>query len=366
VGMSNMLVRAYGRNTPSAPLELISSTGRTDAAGRFELFVRSGRATVFDLRITPGPGKRAASLVRRNVQLTDPLLITPGAPATIAPVRYPALPASVRYQLPISGPDPAGGRRPAVGATTTFSATLVTGTLETVTYETTAVVNSRGVAEVELIPGTAAAGRPYRVSVVPTAAAQYGAIWDTQMTLGPPPPGAADVLLPEVELPRRVFVTGRVVEPDGTAAAMISVRPQLGRSFLSSLSPETLERIALVGLPEATTDASGIFTVYLDSQLVGLTPTFDFELVPPSASRLSRWSRDNVTMPASPDMKVNLQDVTLPRTTLATGTVRDEMGAPVPDAEVRVYMRSGHAVSRLRTLARSDLDGKVVLHLPSP
>ena len=98
-----------------------------------------------------------------------------------------------------------------------------------------------------------------------------------------------------------------------------------------------------------------------------MNATYDLELIPPSASRLPRWSRDGVTLGAQAPEKLDLDMTPLPATTLATGTVLDKtLGAAVPDAEVRVYMRDADTRARLRTLARSDKDGKVVLVLPSP
>ncbi len=363
-GVDNMLVRAYVRRTSGAR-ELVSSTGRTGPNGRFELYLPLADASLFDLVVTPGPGKRWPSLSRRGVRVSSAALAD-GATSDLPPIMYPAFPSIGTYQLPVAGPDAAGGRKPAIGATVTFATTLSEGSVDTVTYETSATVSSRGLADVELVPGVLSQNRMYRVSVVPMPSAQHAARWDAMVPVGPPNPstGSGGVLA-ELELQRRIYVTGKLVDAQGLPAVNVNVKPQLSTAFVNSLPADTLARVISVGLPEVTTSPAGTFAIYLDATLSGRTPLYDFELVPPGGSRLPRWSRDSVTLGGITDYKLELDEIVLPRTALATGTVKDVQGSPVPDAEVRVYMRD-QTSARLRTLAKSDKDGQVVLVLPLP
>jgi hypothetical protein len=365
-GKNGMQVRAYARSPVAgeAP-ELISSTGTTDADGRYAIWLPVGRANLFDLVVSPGPGKDDATLTRKGVRVSDASL-TSGV-SSLASIAYPALPDRATYELPVMGPVAAGGSREAVGATVLFSATLSAGPVDTVTYEAQASVDARGLASAKLVPGALDANRMYKVTVLPPANAQQGARWDAQIALGPPPPGGNGGVLPEMELPKRVFITGKILDYTGAGAGSMNIRPQLSASFLASLSEEQRRRVAAIALPEVTANDSGVFTVYLDRTLVGMDAGYDLELIPPSASRLPRWSRDGVLLGAKSADRIELDMTPLPATTLATGTVLDkQLGAPVPDAEVRVYMRDADTRARLRTLARSDKDGKVVLVLPSP
>src|SRR4029453_13069166 len=101
---------------------LVSSTGKTDADGRFEIFLPQGRSSIFDLRIAPGPGVKAPWMVRKGVRPTP----TAGTRMALSDaIRYPAMPNAVKYRLPVAGFDASGGRKAAIGATVTFSSTLL-------------------------------------------------------------------------------------------------------------------------------------------------------------------------------------------------------------------------------------------------
>jgi hypothetical protein len=352
VGIPGMIVRAYGQRTTSEPRELVSSTGKTDADGRFEIYLPTGRAGLFDLRVTPGPGVRAASLERKGVRPATTAL-TSGLVA-VEPVRYPALPLPVRYQLPVAGADAAGGRKPALGAAVSFRSTLLVTATDEVTYETQTEVGTSGLAEVDLVPGVLEQNRTYEVTVLPLANTLQGARWDATLSIGP-----QGGVLAELDLPSRVLVSGTVRDADGKPVNKVTVRPQLTSTFVPGSD--------LVGLrlPEVTTNEAGQFSVFLDGQLAGVAAEYDLELIPPGGSGLPRWSRDRVSPPGD-QSRVDLGDLALPAASLVSGIVRDEMGAPVADAEIRVYMRDGSAMSRQRALAKSDAEGKIELVLPAP
>jgi hypothetical protein len=361
-GMPGMVVRAYGQLTSSAPLELVSSTGRTDEEGRFEIFLPTGRSSLFDLRITPGVGVRAASLVRKSVR---PTLGQSVGASVLEPIRYPALPRPVRYQLPVAGADAAGGRKAALGATVIFSSTLLATATDTVTYQTQAEVGTAGLAEPDLIPGVLEQNRAYQVTVLPLANTLQGARWDASVSVGPPNPVTGDGgVLAELDLPARVLVSGTVRDADGKTVNKLTVRPQLAAGFVAGAGAD-LERVAAVRLPEVTTNDQGLFSVYLDRALAGLDAGYDLELLPPGGSVLPRWSRDQVSPPRD-DARLELGDLGLPRASLVSGVVTDEGGTPVADAEIRVYMRVGAASARQRALAKSDQNGEIELVLPAP
>lgn len=363
-GMPNMVVRAYSRLTSSAPLELVSSTGKTDDAGRFEIFLPMGRSSLFDLSITPGAGVKVPSLVRKGVR---PTLAVSGTSLSLGDaIRYPALPKSVKYQLPVEGADKDGGRKPALGATVTLVTTLLTTSTDTVTFETQAEVGTAGFAELDLVPGVLEQNRNYQVTVLPLANTLQGARWDATVSIGPPNPATGEGgVLAALDLPSRVLVTGTVKGADGKPVSKVTVRPQLSAGFVAAAGAG-IDRVGAARLPEVTTNEVGLFSVFLDAKLAGMAADYDLELVPPAGSVLPRWSRDHVA-PSGEAGRQELGDIALPGASLVSGIVRDEDGGPVADAEIRVYMtdtKDGVTTSRQRALAKSDATGKVDLVLP--
>jgi hypothetical protein len=278
------------------------------------------------------------------------------------PVKYPALPGTATYQLPVEGASPAGGTRPAIGARVILTTTLAAGR-DTMRYATEAVVGPLGRAEVQLIPGVLDSNRGYSVTVLPTPSSELGARWDGTVTLGP---GAAGVLvLPAISLPRRVLVSGFVHDHLGRGAAGVTVTPALAASFLAATTPEALDAAHAdrLQLPQTVTLASGAFMFYLDAVVAGKPAVYDLELVPPNASALPRWSTDEVAVSGE---RVDVPRVDLPAAALISGIVKTEDGRNVvPGAVVQVYMRVDGGPARPRALATSDAQGKISLVLPS-
>jgi hypothetical protein len=341
--------------------ELVSSTGKTDDGGHFEIFLPTGNAGLFDLKIVPGAGVKAPSIERFNVRPTTAL----AGFATLDAIRYPALPRPIKFQLPVAGADAAGGRKAALGATVRFTSVLLSSSTEKVQYETQAEVGTAGFAELDLIPGVLEQSRSYDVTVLPLANTLQGTQWDAKISVGPANPSGEGGLLAELDLPARVLITGTVRDADGKPVNKVTVRPQLSAEFTTSAGPAIMEKISGMRLPEVTTNELGFFSVYLDAKLARLDALYDVELIPLGSSVLPRWSRDRVA-PSAEVSKVELGDVPLPSASLVSGIVRDELGAPVADAEIRVYMREGSGSSRQRALAKSDASGKIELVLPAP
>ena len=355
-GLRDMIVRAWGRRTTSSPLELLSSTAKTDAAGRYSLFLPRGRSTEFELRVQPGPGVKAPALTRRRVFIPA---TSEGIPL-FEIIRYPELPPLARYQLPVTGANPAGGRMPAVGATVIFQTTKTAGN-DTVSYEAQSEVGVSGKADLDLLPGAPAEFRRYKATVLPLPSSLPGSTWDYAIDIGST--AGEGVQLPPIDLPSRVEVSGHVRDSEGKPVKSMTLRPQLTPSFLAG-APAAADRLQALRLPEVTTDETGLFTLHLDATLAGMVAEYDLECVPPSGSALPRWSRDRVMLPTSPDATLTLDDINLPASSRVSGMVRDEAGAPVADAEVRVYMRTSSTTARQRAIGKSDSTGKISLVLP--
>lgn len=373
-GMSGITVTAWGRRTSESPMELASSQALTGADGTFVLYLPVSWEDTFDVVCTPGT-LHAPTLRRRGVVAKDGGAYT----VTDLVLRYPGYPRAVRYELPLLGPDNAGGNRAADGAKVTLRTTLGSPAGDDVTYETQATADSSGTAEVWLIPGSIDLNRTYSVDVLPLPNAPHAAAWNRTVVVGPPTASSGDGgVLAELELDRRAYVTGRVTDVDGVAVENLLVVPQLSPFFIYLTTADVRARAETIGLPQnVTTDRGGHFALYLDPSVAGATAYYDLDLVPPWGSRDPRWSHDRVMPPANGD-GLNLGDLVLPRASLAYAVVKDSSGQTVADAEVRVYVRShdssvcnGAPVgcvppSRLRVLAKSNSDGFVTLVLPSP
>ena len=335
-GMEGMQITAYGRRVTGGEMELASSVAETDADGRFALKLPVSWENTFDIVCAPAANVRAPTMRRRSVLVAD------GPAGPDLELRYPSYPRPMHYGLPLAGPDNAG------------------------------------VAQVWLVPG-GTENRVYTLDVVPLPNAAHSAVWGQTVLLGPPSSGSEDGgFLAEMLLPSRAYITGRVVDVTGAPVADVQVRPQLSPFFTNLVSPEVRAQAAALGLPQdVTTDPNGGFALYLDPRVGSEIASYDLDLIPPSGSRLPRWSHDRIT-PAVAEAALGLGDLTIPKGVLASSVVRDVAGEPVPDVEVRVYVRgtdnsvcAGVAPgcvppARLRALAKSNSSGYVVLVLPSP
>jgi hypothetical protein len=367
--LGGLTVRAYSEPTSAVTkAQLVSSTATTDPAGFFTIYLPTSKASAFDLKVSAGPGQTAPTLLRVRPDTTSGIHgATTTGPIVLGPIAYPPYPALQSYALPVSYDDVGGGHKPAVGALASFSTTLMVSDHDTVTYEVSALVDADGQARVSLIPGGAGMDRQYKVTVLPrqgtqTAPSVGQAVWDRGLAIGSP--GAST--LAELVLPTRIRVSGSVLDSQRRAAGNITVRPQIASTLTDPLSAESRDRLAALSLPEVTTDDKGAFAFYVDPTLLGRSAVYDLELVPPGGSVLPRWSKNGVEIPSDTSGALDAGPIMLPAAALATGPVTDEDNAPVANAEVRVYARAaGEDTAKLRTLAKSDASGMVVLVLPS-
>lgn len=372
-GVEGLRVRAYGRFTPDAAPEILSSRGKTDAHGRFSVWVPVAAEDDFDLVITPKPGDPLPHITRRGIHVEDP----PGewtVTKDIGDLALPAYPKPTAFELPVFGSSPGGGMAPAVGAVVTFRTELDANDATTVTYVAQALVDPDGYARVLLIPG-GESNRQYGYDAVPPPGTPYGAAWGRPLDVGP----TGGVLGATEPLPARLYITGRVMESLGIPAAGVTIRAEPSPIFTYALDARAREILVGVAWPETVSDPEGRFALFVDPLVLGALVTYDFELVPPQGSLLPRWSLDGLPADAK-GTTMALGELWLPDASYARGPVTDASGAPVPGAEVRVYEVATDTTicalaqdpsacvlpARLRALAESDGSGRVKLVLPDP
>jgi hypothetical protein len=376
-GMQGMVVTAEGRLTATSDWQICSSTGKTDSTGAFTIYVPVSWDDLLNIDVDPGPGVTAPSYRRPAVTVADPAVLTDVI--ALEAIRYPSYPKPAKYELPVFGSDLAGGQTPAIGATVTFTTSLATTGADTVSYKYTGPVGADGNAEVYLIPGDISANRAYLVDVVPLPKAPQASVWAQPVSVGPPNPTTGDGgVLAELELDERTYIKGQILDNGGYPAQNLTVQAQVSPYTTYALPLAMRTRIATVGMPQVITDKDGRFGVYLDPVLLSSQAEtyYDFDLEPPTASLMPRWSFDRVGVAAGDDT-VDLKEIVLPKPSLASGPILDEHGAPVADAELHLYVISQDTSicgsitpctppSRLRGLTRSDANGNVMLVLPSP
>ncbi|MBI4508329.1 MAG: hypothetical protein HY698_01755 [Deltaproteobacteria bacterium] len=370
-GLSGFEVRAIGRFLAKGPAELASSVVSTDRDGRFALGVPKNWQDQFDVLVQPKqPGQ--PTLVRRNVSIAE---LPESKVLDLGELRMPSYPAPVTVDVDLVGRSNSGGMQVVAGSFVTFR-TILAESPDLVFFDSTATASTSGHITLPLIPASALGSRKYAIDVQSPPGTPHESLWAHEIEVGP-----SGGILEPIVLPSRAYLTGRVLEFSGTPALGMTVgaHPSLLFEKLSVASPSDRSRLASMAWPEASTDASGRFGIYLDRKLMGIPTSYDLELIPPAGSLLSRSSRDNISLESvqQANAAVDLGNVSLPDAAYSRGAVLDESGRAVPDAEVRVFVvpEDGGICDtssapdckqpvKMRALTRSDETGNVLLVLP--
>lgn len=362
-----------------------SSIAQTGPDGRYRIYCPTAWADTIDLVVTVRTETDAVIVTRRDVPAPGP--DEPGGEvrSPLLDVTLPPHPASAEFVLPVVGTDPAGGELAAAGARIVARATHVALEGDEVRFEATATADAEGRARIWLVPGEATANRAYQIDVISPPGSPLGSRWGAEVSIATPG------VLPMLSLPSRTYVTGRIVGHDGLPVPGTIVQSLV--SFRRAADLTDAERLILAqqAVEPVVVDDEGGFAIYLDPTIqVGpdddsTAPTalaYDLDVTPPQDSLSPRWSYDEV---------VKLEDVvapglsyavlpgwSLPAASFARALVVDATGAPVPGAELRIYMagdpaqcagRGPECVSpaRLRALTTAGDDGLVRrLALPDP
>jgi hypothetical protein len=245
-------------------------------------------------------------------------------------VRLPAFSQANIFRFAIHGDTDDG---PAVPGTIVNGRTrLADDATGTTAFVRQGVANSQGIADLALVPGSSTALRNYDVAIVPPTDSPYSTkcIFKLPIATGGTPDKPA--ILSPVVLQRRTKVTMTVVSRDGRLpAANVLVVANLLTADASILPCAT---DVTTRPPTATTDARGVFSLYLDPG------NYRFDLEPPAGSaqaRLSVLTGDPfppVTSGKDPEVKLT---ALLPSViTVAQGTVKNG-GVPVALANVRFF-----------------------------
>ena len=342
---------ASGTSTPA----VVSTTTLTDTNGAFSIRLLASPPS--KVMLTATPTMLAADNLPSLVQPVDTTKLGPTNTLT-ANLSMPPLPATVQVSYKITGTSTSGATVAVTAAACVFSADVsdphaTDGTKAT--YSATAMADLLGEVTVALIPSDSG-NRVYQVTVTPEADQLFGSK-TTTVNVGPPGYG------PAIELALRSQLSGLVVDPDGKPLHNLTVVPAAA-TVAAAIGPTPL---AVTTPQQANADADGRFSLRLDAGV------WDVGLIPPADSLLPRLWLTQLDL--TQDLDVGT--VLVPRGVMVHGVVHDPSGAPLAQADVRLYtVTSGNttcaptdqqclAPPRLRAEGSSGSDGIVALILPS-
>jgi hypothetical protein len=381
-GLPGMQVWALGKWSALSDLERASSIATTDADGWFKIRIPTAMLDVFDLVVKPAPGTTAPSLRKLNVVIPDPQLGEEYV-SLDGDLRMPSFAAPVPYVVPVRGFDSSGELQPVAGAEVRLTTVLLQDGDGVATYTASAYSDAQGHARFDLIPGGGQQNRLYLARVLPPAGAKHASLFDAEITVGLANPDG-DSWLPTLQLGDRVPVTGTVVDAGGHVVGGATVSASASLGFVLGLDQGARSTLDNLQLPSATTDAAGLFLIWVDPTLVGLDAVYDLEITPPTGSQAPRWTVRAVGAAQSSSGALDLGDLWLPPASYARGPVRTPAGDPVPAAEVRLYEVPDETVAMcagvvdpfgddecespaiLRGLWQTRPDGVVWMALPDP
>ncbi len=372
--VSGMRVHATHREGDE-PARIASNRTLTDARGHYALLVR-GNTTV-DLIFSPPEGTAMPTLTRSGVAVELPI-DSAGTDQQLGPVSLPPFQAAVPFRLAVFGEDYAGGSTPAVGATVFIETELErdSDNSDVVRFAATAIVDDAGIAELELIPGTADRNRPYVTRIVSPADSPYSSRVHEEVDVGGGGDGA-NLLMLDAPLPPRIYVTGTLLDFSGAPVDGASITVHPTGELRSELGAAGYANLQASGPADVLTQTDGGFFLYVDGDVDGANGkvAYDLRVTPLETSLQPGWTFARHGLDAEGDGAPahDLGALTLPDRVLVDVAVVDASGSAVPGATVHFYELPAdacatgncYAPSLLRARRTTDAAGRATLPLPT-
>ena len=325
-GLSGMQVWAVAQHEPGSDIVRVSSLADSDDSGSFELVMPSHHAEgTFDLVIKPVPGVHAPTVRFLNIASSD---------ITDAPLEMPSFPAAVPYLLPVRGVGSAGADTPVQGASVELTTLVANDANVLATFTSAGVTDISGDVRLHLIPG-GQTSRLYTARVIPAPSAADASLFGVAMAVASWNPSSGNVL-PVLSVPRRIAMSGQLLDASGFAVVDATVTASPSTRFLADQSEVSRKQIDALSTPNATTDANGRFQLWLDPILDGAAATYTLDFVPSTLSGTPRWSQENVALSPETTGGLDLGTIFLPEASHARGIMHTS-GLGVPGAEFRLY-----------------------------
>jgi hypothetical protein len=329
-GLAGISVKAEAA-TEGGRVERVSTKAITDEDGAFSLRVPIDLAKA-DLVATPSDLTTAPVLRIHDVDVS----LDDGTNVVeLETFRAPPHASPVVFNLKVQGTVGNGTLGGVAAADVELTTTLSNPDASVVaTFTARATSDGAGEVEIALIPAFADANRTYRMRVTPQPNTSYGAVFDQELSIGP-----AGGWLPEVVLPQRVRVSGRLFRDTGEPLEGASVTAHTSTSFYWGLELMTQEALTGIDLPTSLVAADGSFVLWLDPLIADELTYYDLEVNPPSGAALPRWTIPDVGV--DPDARalegVELGGKIQPAPSFARGAILGPDGFPLAGASITVY-----------------------------
>ena len=321
-GVGNLSVQAFDDQGRLISSTALSQSGTGTTAGSYRLLIdpalaRSGTAAV---KIVVRPGTQDPTLPILESGLGLPL---PNSQSRVD-FAIPSYRKPVIYQLPIRGGQATGyavaGARVRAQVLLEDASTTKLGVKAY--YTATGDSDAQGLVRLTLVPAPIGGSNLlYQVTIVSPSQAPYASVYRQEIQVGP-----NEGLLGSVVLPNRAEIRGRIVDATGLPVPGVQVLVSRIDTPEPAAGPVAGQVIS-ADVPQAVTDISGSFSLYLDAGDV------DLEFVHPSGLQ-ARSSLDNLRITAN---SRDLGDIALPPVTLGSLDLTSPASAPVSDAKLRIF-----------------------------
>jgi hypothetical protein len=330
--LSKYRVVALGRWDATSPLTEVSTVAYVGSVqpsdGSFTLTIADGVVGPVEISATPyDPSVVAPALYLPN--------ITPGDGQTTL-TQPNNLGNRVDVAIPIVGQASGGEIQPISGARVIVTARFdpsISGTHAVLSADVT--TGDDGIAHISLLDGgTFHDG--YLLRVIPPASSPLGVVFDQPVVLGAIVGGS--VTQPPVRLPKRVALSGTVVDSAGNVLANVSVTARPSLRFTWGLDSDGQQFLAEIPAATTVTPDDGGFSVSVDPFIGEVWGTYDLTLEPPTGSHAPSWTVADIQLPRVPnETQLSVDQIVVPAPAYIHGRIADSGGGDVLGGELRIF-----------------------------
>lgn len=321
-GVGSLSVQAFDEQARLVSSTALSQSGSGTQAGTYRLLIDPTLASNASGRLTVvvRPSAQDTVLPILEASLAVPL---PNSQSRVD-FAVPSYRKPVIYKLPIRGGTLAGtivaGARVRAQVLLSDAATIKLG--HKAYYIASGDSDSEGLARLMLVPAPIGGSNLlYHITVVSPSHVPYASVARQELQVGP-----TEGLLGAVVLPSRAEIRGRLLDAGGVPVAAAQVVASRIDALDLGTAPIATQAV-MADVPQAITDASGRFSLYLDPGDV------DLEFAHPGGLQ-ARSSLDNLRIGT---VSQDVGDIVLPPVTLGSLDVTSPSSSPVIDAKVRIF-----------------------------
>ncbi len=367
-GIKDYRVVALGRWDPMEAPSEVSSVSFTGATGAYAVTLSAQLVGTVELVARPLVGTIAPTVHIASIDATKSSQHNVALP--------PNLGTGARVVVgPVTGVDHSGVISPVRGAQVSVTGTLVnTNTLTSFVMSDQQTTGDDGMVALNLVDGAGLAGA-YRLSIIPPGGSSLGAVFDQKL-----------VPATEQRLTSRVALRGTIVDHAGKPLNNVAITARPSLRFLWTLDAAPQAFVAAIPPATAVTLPTGEFVVWVDPNIAQVWGNYDLQIAPPATAQAPTYTktdvdigRDGTLGPDGAPDSVSFDKITLPDAAYVHGRITGPDGAPIANADLRLYLVStelslcsevAHAPTscpipaQLQDLDTSDGMGTVRLTLP--